>query len=202
MLVVDDDELNLTTFRRAFRRDFEITCAGSGVEALGLVAGALFDVALVDFAMPGMNGVEFLRAARALRTDLPAVMVTAHADLAEVQAALSGGWVQAIVMKPFEFAGAPIQRSIARPRGLRARLRGEDDGALADQGPGGPARPRRTATRGLASLVDAQAGARVLGGAIVAWLLLSLVLFLVSAQIQSGRSPVGAGGADLRLRTC
>ena len=102
VLVVDDDELNLRTFQRAFRRDFEITCADSGAKALELLVGASFDVALVDFAMPEMNGVEFLRAARTLRTDLPAVMVTAHADLPEVRAAFAAGWVHAIIMKPFE----------------------------------------------------------------------------------------------------
>ena len=102
VLVVDDDELNLKTFQRAFRRDFGITCADSGARALELLVGASFDVALVDYAMPGMNGIEFLRAARALRPDMPAVMVTAHADLPEVRAALNAGWVHAIIMKPFE----------------------------------------------------------------------------------------------------
>jgi CheY-like chemotaxis protein len=105
VLVVDDDDLNLRTFRRAFRGDFEITCADSGARALECLASLSFDVALVDYAMPGMNGVEFLRAARTLYPDLRAVMVTAHADLPEVKAALSNGWVQAIIMKPFDREG-------------------------------------------------------------------------------------------------
>ncbi|HEX4446111.1 MAG TPA: serine/threonine-protein kinase [Polyangiaceae bacterium] len=105
VLVVDDDDLNLRTFKRAFRGDFEITCADSGAQALELLARvspfAAFDVALVDYAMPGMNGVEFLRAARIARPDLAAVMVTAHGDLPEVRAALAGGSVHAVIMKPF-----------------------------------------------------------------------------------------------------
>jgi CheY-like chemotaxis protein len=105
VLVVDDDDLNLQTFRRAFRGDFEITCSDSGARALELLACTSFDIALVDYAMPGMNGVEFLRAARALRSDFAAVMVTAHADLPEVREALARGWVHAIIMKPYDREG-------------------------------------------------------------------------------------------------
>jgi serine/threonine-protein kinase len=102
VLVVDDDDLNLQTFRRAFRADFEITCTDSGARALEALAGATFDVALVDYKMPGMNGVEFIRAARALRADFAAIMVTAHADLAEVRDALTQGLVHAVIMKPYD----------------------------------------------------------------------------------------------------
>ena len=93
--------------------------------------------------------------------------------------------------------GAPGERDYrlysSRPRGLRARLRGEEDAELpaprrrgADDLPRVGTRWRRlTWRRGLAYLALAIAG----------WLLLSFVLFLVSAQIQSGSIPASAQAA-------
>jgi LCP family protein required for cell wall assembly len=87
----------------------------------------------------------------------------------------------------------------AKPRGLLSRLRGEDDGfdEAAPGGPGGPAGPGDGGRRRL----RLPGGGRRRGGrgitvgrvvkwlalAIGAWLALSLVLFLVSAQIQKGK---------------
>jgi LCP family protein required for cell wall assembly len=85
----------------------------------------------------------------------------------------------------------------SRPRGLLARLRGEEDTALPG-GDGGGGRDGRDGRRGL--LRRRRPGAAPQGGwaiarrvlkyvaiAVVAWLLLSLVLFIVSAQIEQGK---------------
>jgi LCP family protein required for cell wall assembly len=79
------------------------------------------------------------------------------------------------------------------PRGLRARLRGEEDSGLpADDKPrrrgDEPREPdqRRITPRRVAKYV---------GVAIAGWLLLSLVLFLISSQIQSGSIPSAAEAA-------
>jgi LCP family protein required for cell wall assembly len=96
-----------------------------------------------------------------------------------------------------------LYRSV--PKGLRARLRGEDDL------PPAPRRPRDGGGgRGGCGRGGSQGGGRVpwyrrkltpkrvliyVGAAIVAWLALSLVLFLVSAQIQSGTIPASAQAA-------
>ncbi len=101
-----------------------------------------------------------------------------------------------------------LYRSI--PKGLRARLRGEEEMVAprrgrdgGPEGPGGPRGPGRRgrgpgAAPGLPWFRRRWGVRRVLKYlvvAIVAWLVLSLVLFLVSAQIQSGSVPasVGAG---------
>ncbi len=102
VLVVDDDQANLDTFRRVFRKDFTLELADSGRAALEVVKSRDLDVVLTDFAMPEMNGVEFLRQARLLKPDLCRIMVTAHADLSEVVEANAAGLSAAVVMKPWE----------------------------------------------------------------------------------------------------
>ncbi len=79
------------------------------------------------------------------------------------------------------------------PRGLRARLRGEDDTAIA--GGGGPGRGRdqeRKVREGWRGRITPRRVLKYVAIAIAGWLLLSLVLFLVSAQINSGTLPSSA----------
>ena len=93
-----------------------------------------------------------------------------------------------------------LYRSV--PKGLRARLRGEEDLAESGHRPdgGGPGRPgrRRDLEPGVPWWRRRWSVRRVLKYlvvAIVAWLVLSLVLFLVSAQIQSGSVPNSVSAA-------
>jgi len=54
--------------------------ARSGEEALPLVESARPDVVLVDFQLPGMDGLEFMQAARQVRPQLRALVVTSLVD--------------------------------------------------------------------------------------------------------------------------
>jgi LCP family protein required for cell wall assembly len=81
------------------------------------------------------------------------------------------------------------------PKGLLARLRGEEESGLPRSGP--PDRQDRTPDeqRGFRRWITPRRVAKYLALAIVGWLLLSLVLFLVSAQVQSGSLPSSVGTA-------
>jgi LCP family protein required for cell wall assembly len=83
----------------------------------------------------------------------------------------------------------------ARPRGLRARLRGEEDAALPESGGGGPRREGRARGRPTGGWAIARRVLKYVAIAVVAWLLLSLVLFIVSAQIEQGKVPASATAA-------
>jgi LCP family protein required for cell wall assembly len=80
----------------------------------------------------------------------------------------------------------------AAPRGLLARLRGEQDTALPD-----PEKPGRRDRRGGGGSrrITPRRVLKYVAIAVMAWLLLSLVLFIVSAQIQSGSIPASAQAA-------
>jgi len=101
---------------------------------------------------------------------------------------------------PSDPAERPYKLYRSVPKGLRARLRGEEDidsVRRGDGGPGGPGR-RRDLDRGVPWWRRRWSVWRVvkyLALAVVAWLVLSLVLFLVSAQIQSGSVPDSVSSA-------
>jgi len=82
---------------------FDVVEAGNGREGLErLKEMTQTDVVLVDWNMPEMNGVDFVRAVRADRgyDVLPLVMVTTNTELENVAEALSAG-ANEYVMKPF-----------------------------------------------------------------------------------------------------
>ena len=80
----------------------EIVEAGDGREGLTRLEQADFDLVLVDWNMPVMNGLDFITAVRARRAydDLRLVMVTTETEQEQVLRALDAG-ANEYVMKPF-----------------------------------------------------------------------------------------------------
>lgn len=60
LLIVDDDGATRRALVRALRKDFEITEAEDGLEALPMILSGSFDAVLTDLDMPGMDGVEMI----------------------------------------------------------------------------------------------------------------------------------------------
>ncbi len=78
--------------------------AGNGLEGLAqLEAHGLQDIVLVDWNMPEMNGLEFIKAARAIPAygDMPIMMVTTETEMENISRAFVAG-VNEYVMKPFD----------------------------------------------------------------------------------------------------
>ena len=61
-----------------------------------------YHLAILDYQMPGMNGVELYHRIRALHPDLPAIFETAYARIDVVFAAIEGG-VRRVLPKPIDF---------------------------------------------------------------------------------------------------
>ena len=98
LLVDDDSAVREITRALLDEAGYEVVEAGSGGAALEILdRGQAVDLLLVDFAMPGMNGVEVARAIHARRPQRPALFVTGHADLT----ALKEVGEERIVPKPF-----------------------------------------------------------------------------------------------------
>jgi len=81
VLVVDDDEKVCRAMCRIVERlGCNARIATAGPEGLGLVAREVPDLILLDLAMSGMNGPEFLKELRKTHPELPVVIVTAYPD--------------------------------------------------------------------------------------------------------------------------
>jgi len=98
LLVDDDDAVRQVTALMIEDMGYQVVEAGSGGAALEIIeSGAQLDLVLLDFAMPGMNGVELARQVQIKRPCLPFLFITGFAD----QSALSGVSETFIVGKPF-----------------------------------------------------------------------------------------------------
>jgi CheY-like chemotaxis protein len=84
ILLVDDEELVRTgTAEMLADMGHEIVQVSSGAAALGALRSQAFDILVTDYLMPSMSGLELAREARKLRRDLPVLMITGFADLAD-----------------------------------------------------------------------------------------------------------------------
>ncbi|HEX8535506.1 MAG TPA: response regulator [Allosphingosinicella sp.] len=117
VLVVDDDEDVRTTVRYALEElGYRVEEAADGASALALLAERRPDAAIVDFAMPGMNGAEVARQARLLHPDLPVLFASGYADTDALGDAL--GSEMPLLRKPFQLGelAAQLAQSIAAGR--------------------------------------------------------------------------------------
>lgn len=105
-VLVIDDSRTLRRMLGEMLRDlgFTVSEASDGVEGLEyLEKSELPDVALVDWNMPRMNGLEFVQAVRANEryASMPLMMVTTETEIEQMTAALEAG-ANEYVMKPFD----------------------------------------------------------------------------------------------------
>jgi len=110
ILVVDDEPDVEALFRQQFRRElragrFAMEFAQSTSMALERIADADEEsliLILSDINMPGMSGLELLPKAKALRPDVPVIMITAYGDAETKRRALENG-AEALLTKPIDF---------------------------------------------------------------------------------------------------
>jgi len=111
ILVVDDEPDVEALFRQQFRRDLRAgrfvmefaQSAAMALQRIGDAADATLILILSDINMPEMSGLELLPKAKALRPDVPVIMITAYGDADTKRKALERG-AEALLTKPIDFA--------------------------------------------------------------------------------------------------
>lgn len=85
ILIVDDEEILTKTFSMLLERSgYEVYVAKNGQDAVAMAGEENFDLVICDMRMPGLNGVETLKAMRVETEnggkDLPVIFITGFAD--------------------------------------------------------------------------------------------------------------------------
>ena len=116
VLYVDDEEMSLKYFTRAFEEQLRIFTAPNAQEGLKLLEAHKDEIGLLmtDQRMPGEKGVWLLEKARQLRPRIIRVLATAYADMDAAVAAVNTGAIYKYVTKPWD----PPQLENTLKRGL------------------------------------------------------------------------------------
>src|SRR5208283_3415875 len=103
VLVIDDEPLTRKVFSEFLTGEgFSVAAASSGSEALSILSMEIPDIVLLDFGMPGMDGISVLKEIKGRTPELPVIMITSHADLSVEEEAIKFG-AQDFLIKPPDF---------------------------------------------------------------------------------------------------
>lgn len=135
VLLVDDEERFRTTLgKRLAEVGMPVESAGSGMEALRILAEKPVDVVILDVKMPGLSGIETLAEIRNKHIGVEVLLLTGHAD---VPSAVEGMRLGAFdyLMKPYEFEGlqAKIEEAYKVKQERDERIRKARERAVLDK---------------------------------------------------------------------
>ncbi len=82
ILIVDDEEAQRLALKSFLgRREYKVFLAANGDEALKIVRNETIDIVMTDFRMPGMSGLELLRAIKDVQPGIDVILMTAYGSV-------------------------------------------------------------------------------------------------------------------------
>lgn len=119
ILVLDDDRMACHAIVRILHAGgYSADEYCNAESALRAVAEKRYDLAILDYQMPDMNGAEFLKRARMLQPQLQSIFVTAFASIDAVFPAITAGAERVLAKPPVAHDILRlVQRFIGPPRG-------------------------------------------------------------------------------------
>jgi two-component system copper resistance phosphate regulon response regulator CusR len=121
ILVIEDNAKTARALAQGLRGEgFATTLAKTGEEGFFLLSSESFDLVVLDWMLPGRDGLEVLRALRSSGKKTPVLLLTARDAVEDRVAGLNAG-ADDYLVKPFAFA-----EFVARLRALLRRTAGDD----------------------------------------------------------------------------
>jgi DNA-binding NtrC family response regulator len=100
ILLVDDENRFRTTMRKMLSaHGLDVTDLDNGQAALTALTTQSYDVVVLDLRMPGMDGIQTLKAMKALHPDLEVIILTGHASMDDAMAIMQLGGTE-YLLKP------------------------------------------------------------------------------------------------------
>jgi two-component system copper resistance phosphate regulon response regulator CusR len=117
LLIVEDDKKTARALQSGLHSEgFSVVLAHTGEEGFFLLSSESFDLVVLDWMLPGRDGIEILTAVRARGTKTPVLLLTARDAVADRVFGLESG-ADDYLVKPFAFA-----ELVARVRTLLRRV--------------------------------------------------------------------------------
>lgn len=116
ILIVEDNDKTAGALKTGLQSEsFEVTTTSTGEEGFFLINSKPFDLVVLDWMLPGRDGIEILKAVRAQQRKIPVLLLTARDTVEDRVHGLENG-ADDYLVKPFAFA-----ELIARIRNLLRR---------------------------------------------------------------------------------
>jgi response regulator RpfG family c-di-GMP phosphodiesterase len=114
LLIVDDEAPNLRLLQRLFANDYECFMASSGPAAIKVLEQHDIAIIITDQRMPGMSGIELLKATAQLRPHMVRILLTGYTDVEALVEAINCGLVYMYFTKPWNNDDLKLRVSRAR----------------------------------------------------------------------------------------
>lgn len=102
VLYVDDEVNNINSFRAAFRKDYNVFTALSGIVGLEILRNHPIHIIITDQRMPEMTGVDFLVEVLKEFPDPVRILLTGYTDINAVIDAVNKGHIYHYLNKPWD----------------------------------------------------------------------------------------------------
>jgi len=106
VVLVDDEEMILTSIRTLLmlEADYEVQCFTNPRDAVGFLEKNAADIAVSDYLMPGLTGIQLLAESKRLQPEATRVLLTGHADKASAIQAINQVGLFQYLEKPWDNA--------------------------------------------------------------------------------------------------